>query len=76
MNSSEGVEAPFVCAPVDRSQEKPALRFLCAPTRRVHRIPSRVRDDSRSAPLVGVGRRELVELICPTEKAKYFSKYF
>jgi hypothetical protein len=32
---------------------------------RVHRIPSRVRDDSRSAPL-WVGRRELVELICPT----------
>ena len=39
---------------------------------RVHRIPSRVRDDSRSAPLVGKGRGELVELICPTAKAKYF----
>jgi hypothetical protein len=37
------------------------LRRRC----RVHRIPSRVRDDSRSAPL-WVGRREPVELICPT----------
>ena len=39
---------------------------------RVHRIPSRVRDDARSAPLAGKGRGELVELICPTAKAVYF----
>src|SRR6476620_9814008 len=26
-NFGEGVEAPFVCAPVDRSQAKPALRL-------------------------------------------------
>jgi hypothetical protein len=39
---------------------------------RVHRIPSRVRDDSRSAPLAGKGQGELVELICPTIKAEYF----
>jgi hypothetical protein len=41
---------------------------------RVHRIPSRVRDDSRSAPLAGKGRGELVELICPATKAEYFSQ--
>jgi hypothetical protein len=27
-----------------------------------------------NAPLAGKGRGELVELICPTAKAKYFSK--
>jgi hypothetical protein len=27
LKSREGVEAPFVCAPVDRSQDKPALRL-------------------------------------------------
>jgi hypothetical protein len=37
----------------------------------VHRIPPRVRDD-RDTPLVGAGRGELVEMICPTGKAKYF----
>jgi hypothetical protein len=59
------------CAPTfahgNRPANKPA-RQRC----RVHRIPSRVRDDSRSAPLAGLGRGELVELICPTAKAKYF----
>ena len=37
---------------------------------RVHRIPSRVRDDSRYAPLAGKGRGELVVLICPTRLGK------
>ena len=38
---------------------------------RVHRIPSRVRDDGQR-PSWGMRWRELVELICPTAKAKYF----
>src|SRR6266702_5293074 len=46
---------------------RPALRSPLARQRcRVHRIPSRVRDDSRSAPLAGLGRGELIEMICPT----------
>jgi PAS domain-containing protein len=61
-------------ARVARSQ-KPPCEQLSRQRCRVHRIPSRVRDDSRSAPLAGKGRGELVELICPTEKAKYFCKW-
>jgi len=40
---------------------------------RVHRIPPHVRDD-REPPLVRVRRDELVEMICPTSKAEYFSE--
>jgi hypothetical protein len=40
---------------------------------RVHRIPSRNRDD-RVSPLCGTGQGELVEMICPTGKAEYFCK--
>jgi hypothetical protein len=40
---------------------------------RVHRIPPRVRDD-REPPLCEAGRGELVEMICPTGKAEYFSR--
>jgi hypothetical protein len=53
----------------DRPANTPARRRS-----RVHRIPSRVRDDARSAPLAGKGRGELVALICPTAKAEYFSR--
>jgi len=41
--------------------------------RRVHRIPPRVHDDSRSAPRLGE-TRGVVEMICPTGEAEYFSK--
>jgi hypothetical protein len=37
----------------------------------VHRIPLHVRDD-RERPSDGAGRGELVEMICPTAKGKYF----
>src|ERR1700675_1850083 len=40
---------------------------------RVHRNPPRVRDDGQR-PSCGVGRREFVEMICPTGEAKYFCK--
>jgi hypothetical protein len=50
-NFGEGVEAPFVLRAVARSR-KPALRtHLRARRCRVHRIPSRVRDD-RDTPLL------------------------
>ena len=41
--------APFVRAPVDRSRKNPPCNPVCARRCRVHRIPPRVRDDSRSA---------------------------
>src|SRR6476660_7114825 len=64
--------ASFVLRAVNRSRiEDPPCDHLARRRCRVHRIPSRVRDDSRSAPLAGKGRGELVELICPTAKAKY-----
>jgi hypothetical protein len=40
---------------------------------RVHRIPPRV-DDVAQRPSLGTGRGELVEMICPTGKAEYFSQ--
>jgi hypothetical protein len=44
---------------------------LATPTRPSHPAPN-TRDD-REAPLFsGTGRRELVEMICPTGIAKYF----
>jgi hypothetical protein len=60
-----GVEAPFVCALLFTHGNRPANK-LARQRCRVHRIPSRVRDDSRSAPLAGKGRAELVELIGPS----------
>ena len=42
--------APSVRAPVDRSRKIPPCNPVCARHCRVHRIPPRVRDDSRSAP--------------------------
>jgi hypothetical protein len=43
--------APSVRAPVDRSRKIPPCNPVCARHCRVHRIPPRVRDDSRSAPV-------------------------
>jgi hypothetical protein len=57
--------APFVRAPVDRSRENPPCNPVCARHCRVHRIPPRVRDDSRSAPHPGE-TRGVTSLICPT----------
>jgi hypothetical protein len=42
--------APFVRTPADRSRKDPPCNPLRARRCRVHRIPPRVRDDSRSAP--------------------------
>jgi hypothetical protein len=42
-----------------------------APKRPPHPAPN-VRDDSRNVPLGEAGRGELVEMICPTAKGKYF----
>ena len=39
---------------------------------RVHRIPSRVRDDARSAPLAGKGRGELVDTDLPDGESDIF----
>ena len=50
--------------PIAHGKTRPAIP-LRARRCRVHRIPPRVRDDSRSAPF-RVGRGELVEVICPT----------
>jgi hypothetical protein len=48
------------CAPRDRSRGSSRPATTLAYRRfRVHHIPSRVRDDARSAPLVGTRRREL-----------------
>ena len=49
---------------------RPASR--CAPDAAASTASApRVRDD-RDTPLCGVGRREFVEMICPTGEAKYF----
>jgi hypothetical protein len=69
----EGVEAPFVCAPVSLTA-KPALRSICAPTLPRPPHPSRVRDDREAPLLPGKDEGELIELICPTAKAKYFER--
>jgi hypothetical protein len=61
----ERLAASFVRAPSDRSRENPPCDPCASRRCRVHRIPPRVRDDSRSAPR-RVGRGELVEMICPT----------
>jgi hypothetical protein len=45
------------CTPRDRSRAWLALRPRSRRRSRVHRIPSRVRDDARSAPLVGTRQR-------------------
>ena len=56
-----------------RSRKRSALRQTLRARRcRVHRILSRVRDDRDTPLLPGKGRGKLVELICPTPKAKYF----
>jgi hypothetical protein len=44
---------------------------LVSSTVSVHRIPSHVRDD-RETPLCWDGMAQVVNLICPTAKAKYF----
>src|SRR3984893_18202738 len=70
----EGVEAPFVCAPVNRSREtRPAIADR-ARRCRVHRIPYPTFVTMANAPLFGTGWRELVEMICPTSKAKNISR--
>ena len=71
-SSGRGVEAPFVCAPADRSQRDAALRSPVARQRCcVHRISSRVRDDSRSAPRSGETGR-VKPVICPTAEGGIF----
>src|SRR5260370_1344656 len=57
-----------------RSRDKPALRLPCAPTlpRPPHPVPTFV--TMANAPLLGPGWDELVSVICPTAKAKYFCK--
>ena len=50
---SQGVEAPFVCTPFDRSRETRPAKTSRARRRRVHRIPPRVRDD-RERPSEGL----------------------
>ena len=64
--------APFVLRAGCSLTGSPPCDSISRRRYRVHRIPSRVRDDARSAPLAGKGRGELVELICPTAKAEYF----
>ena len=63
--------APFVLRAVNRSQEAcPAV--TCRARRcRVHRNPSRVRDD-RDPPLLGDEMGQLISLICPTAEGKCF----
>ena len=61
---------PFVFRAIAAHEVQLTLRPPCAPTLPRHSIPSRVRDDSRSAPLAGKGWGELVELICPTRLGK------
>jgi hypothetical protein len=46
----------FVCAPLIAHGQNPPCNHLRARRCRVHRIPSRVRDD-RDTPLWGTGRR-------------------
>jgi hypothetical protein len=41
---------------------------------RVHRIPRSTSVTIRETPLCEAGRGELVEMICPTAKAEYFSR--
>ena len=62
--------APFVLRAGYSLTGSPPCDHLARRRCRVHRIPSRVRDDSRYAPLAGEGRGELVELICPTRLGK------
>ena len=58
--------APFVCAPHTAHEVHLALRLQLRARRcRVHRIPSRVRDD-RDTPLLSGETGESVRVICPT----------
>src|SRR6201991_4255882 len=55
--------APFVCAPQIAHEVQPALRLPMRARRcRVHRIPSRVRDD-RDTPLMWDETARLIEVI-------------
>jgi hypothetical protein len=66
-------KAPFVSALGDRSREtRPAIPSR-AQRCRVHRIPSRVRDDRASAPLRDGTSRD-IELIWVRREGKFFCK--
>jgi RHS repeat-associated protein len=71
--SGEGVEAPFVLRAVARSRETALRTHLRARRCRVHRIPSRVRDD-REPPLFRERTIRRIELSLPVWQAKIFSK--
>jgi hypothetical protein len=62
----------FVCAPAYRSRASPPCDHPARQRCRVHRIPPRVRDD-RDPPLLSGETGELVEMICPTGIADYFT---
>src|ERR1700674_1538522 len=64
----------FVCAPFDRSRvwlnPKPALQFTCAPNAAASTASHpNVRDDGQR-PFLGDGMAGVLEVICPTAKAK------
>ena len=65
LDTSVGVSGPHDFA------VRAGPRSSVAASRPPHPTPS-VRDDRDSAPRCGVGWGELVEVICPTAKAKYF----
>jgi hypothetical protein len=64
LDTSVGVSGPHDFA-VRHPHRSPGDKIAATASR------SHVRDDAY-APLAGAGRRELVEMICPTSKAKYF----
>src|SRR5207248_8645805 len=68
--------APFVCAPADRSRKSIGIRPATAIGAHdaIASTASRpnVRDDGQR-PSCGTGWLKLVEVICPTAQAKYFS---
>jgi hypothetical protein len=69
--TSPSASAPFVCAHSDRSREtRPAIALRAGTAASTASLPAYVTIMIR--PSLGVGWRELVEMICPTGKAKNF----
>ena len=58
----------------DHTTSPSALAPLVLRSQSVHRIPHPTFVTMANAPLIEAGRRKLVEVICPTGQAKYFSK--
>jgi len=58
---------------VDRSRIQRTRPATPSRAKRVHRIPPRVRDD-HDTPLLWGGMAKVLEVICPTGRAKYFFK--